>query len=275
MRPTDENPEMDAVRLGSALRALRRMRGWTQADVAKRARVSQSAVSRGERGEALSLTGRNLKAIAEALGARYDPRVVWQGEGLDRLLDAAHAGLVERVVEVLRENEWQVVPEATFNIYGERGSIDILAFHPESGSLLIVEVKSVVPDMQGLLASMDRKDRLGPRIAAAHGWDPRSISRLIVLPEDRTGGGVSPSTEQRSTPHIPIGPSRFADGSANRAVGSRVSSSSRVRSEPHAGIGSGHAVPASRPPSGRSPVPPLPRARAPTRRTGGRPPRAP
>jgi transcriptional regulator with XRE-family HTH domain len=177
---------MDVVRLGSALRALRRKRGWTQAEVARRARVSQAAVSRAERGEALSLTGRSLKAIAEALGARYDPRIVWQGEGLDRLLDAAHAGLVDRVVELLRANDWQVIPEATFNIYGERGSIDILAFHPASGSLLIVEVKSVVPDMQGLLASLDRKDRLARQIAGMHTWSPRSISRLIVLPEDRT-----------------------------------------------------------------------------------------
>ncbi|HET7830462.1 MAG TPA: hypothetical protein VFL03_12950 [Candidatus Limnocylindrales bacterium] len=111
---------------------------------------------------------------------------MWQGEGLDRLLDAAHAGLVDRVVELLRANDWQVIPEATFNIYGERGSIDILAFHPASGSLLIVEVKSVVPDMQGLLASLDRKDRLARQIAGMHTWSPRSISRLIVLPEDRT-----------------------------------------------------------------------------------------
>src|SRR5690242_14695073 len=60
-----DDASVDAVRLGSALRALRRKRGWTQAEVARRARVSQTAVSRAERGEALSLTGRTLKAIAE------------------------------------------------------------------------------------------------------------------------------------------------------------------------------------------------------------------
>jgi len=31
---------MDAVRFGSALRAIRRRHGWTQAEVARRARVS-------------------------------------------------------------------------------------------------------------------------------------------------------------------------------------------------------------------------------------------
>ena len=49
---------------------------------------------------------------------------------------------------------WEVHPEATFNVFGERGSIDILAFHPRYGALLIVEVKSAVPDMQSMLADL-------------------------------------------------------------------------------------------------------------------------
>jgi len=177
---------MDPIRMGLALRALRRHRGWTQAQLARRARLSQSAVSRAERGAALSLTGRTLTRIAEALGARYVPRVLWQGEALDRLLDAAHAGLVDRVVTLLQERGWQVVPEATFSHFGERGSIDVLAFHPESGALLVIEVKSAMPDMQALLAGVDRKERLAPILAEARGWRVRTVSRLIVLPEDRT-----------------------------------------------------------------------------------------
>lgn len=177
---------MDWVQLGLGLRAIRRRRGWTQAETAGKARVSQSAVSRSERGDASTLTGRTLASIAEALGARYIPRVSWQGEALDRLLDAAHAGLVDEVVRLLVANGWTVIPEATFSRYGERGSIDILAWHEGQGALLIVEVKSVVPDMQALLAGIDRKCRIAPDLARAHGWDVRSVSRLIVLPEDRT-----------------------------------------------------------------------------------------
>lgn len=111
---------MDFVRLGSGLRAIRRQRSLTQADVARRARVSQSAVSRAERGDAALLTGRTLTSIVEAVGARYVPKLLWRGETLDRLLDAAHAGLVDQVVEILVANGWEVVPEATFNWYGER-----------------------------------------------------------------------------------------------------------------------------------------------------------
>jgi len=124
--------------------------------------------------------------IAEALGARAAVRLSWQGEALDRLLDAAHAGLVDQVVTLLAADGWVVVPEATFNHYGERGSIDVLAWHPAPGALLVVEVKSAMPDMQALLAGVDRKQRIARRAAEERGWTVTSTSRLIVFPEDRT-----------------------------------------------------------------------------------------
>jgi transcriptional regulator with XRE-family HTH domain len=177
---------MDPVRLGLAIRALRRRRGWTQVRLAEEARLSQAAISRCERGEADSLTHRTLLDIADALGAKITVTITWHGEGLDRLLDAAHADIVEAVVRLLRAAGWDVIPEATFSVYGERGSIDVLAYHPETGALLVIEVKSVVPDMQGMLSSLDRKVRHAPSLAKARGWKVRSVSRVLVLPDDRT-----------------------------------------------------------------------------------------
>jgi transcriptional regulator with XRE-family HTH domain len=177
---------MDPVRFGLSIRALRRRRGWTQGELAVKAGVSQASVSRAERGGAWRLTVRTLQRIAEALGARMALRLLWQGEELDRLLDAAHAGLVDLVIAILKRNGWEVVPEVTFNHFGERGSIDVLAWHPEYGALLIVEVKSVVPDVQALLAGLDRKVRIAPGLAAERGWRVASVTRLIVLPDDRT-----------------------------------------------------------------------------------------
>jgi len=177
---------MDSVRFGLALRALRRHRAWTQEQLAERAHLSQAVVSRAERGEAASLTLHTLDALAEALGASTSVRILWHGEALDRLLDAAHAGLVDEVIRILRAQGWEVVAEATFSHYGERGSVDVLAFHPGHRALLIIEVKSVVPDMQTLLSGIDRKARLGPTLAAQRGWRPATVSRLLVLPDDRT-----------------------------------------------------------------------------------------
>src|SRR4051812_2800646 len=125
---------MDSVRLGLSIRALRRRTEWTQQRLAAEAGVSQATVSRVECGQLRHQTLHTLELIAEALGARASVKVYWHGEELDRLLDAAHAGLVDQVVQLLVAHGWEVVPEATFNEFGERGSIDVLAFHPEAGA---------------------------------------------------------------------------------------------------------------------------------------------
>jgi transcriptional regulator with XRE-family HTH domain len=177
---------MESVRLGLAVRALRRRQGWTQEKLAAKASLSQAAVSRVERGHGRTVTLRTIERIAEALGARTSVRLLWHGEDLERLLDAVHAGLVETVIEMLRQHGWDVVTEATFSIFGERGSVDVLAYHRALGALLVVEVKSVVPDIQGLIAGMDRKARLAPQLGRDRGWPVRSVSRLLVRPVDRT-----------------------------------------------------------------------------------------
>lgn len=168
------------------MRALRQRRGWRQLDVAARARASQSLIARIERGGADRLTVRRLGSIAEVLGARVTVRIDWNGEAADRLLDMAHAALVELVVTSLRAAGWEVIPEATFAIGGERGSIDVLAWHAGTATLLVVEVKSVVPDMQSMLAVHDRKLRHADSIARSRGWRPGRIGSLLVLGEGRT-----------------------------------------------------------------------------------------
>jgi len=177
---------MDTVRFGLGLRALRLRRRMTQDQLAARAGVSRPVVGRIERGQADRVAVHTLERVAATLGARIDLRLLWHGEGLDRLLDARHAGLVEHVIAMLEGHRWEVVSEASFNIRGERGSIDVLAFHRPTGSLLVVEVKSVVPDLQAMLMGLDRKGRLGREVARDLGWQVMSVTRLLVLPNDRT-----------------------------------------------------------------------------------------
>lgn len=177
---------MDPVRFGLAIRALRRRRGWTQAQLGQRCGLSQSAISRTEQGEGDHQTIATLTRVAEALAARVRLTILAHGEDLDRLLDARHAALVDQIAALLRGLGWVVVPEATFSVYGERGSIDLLAFHPASGCLLVIEVKSTVPDVQATLSGIDRKARLAPRLARERGWNVSSVSRWLVLPNDRT-----------------------------------------------------------------------------------------
>ena len=106
---------MDPIRFGRSLQALRRRGGWRQQDVADRTAMSRSVVSRIERGELRGISIVTVDTVTQALGARLDLRVLWRGEGLERLLDRRHAALVDLVVRRLRRYGWQVVVEASFS----------------------------------------------------------------------------------------------------------------------------------------------------------------
>jgi transcriptional regulator with XRE-family HTH domain len=176
----------DPARIGRSLRAIRVRLGLRQADVARRAGCSRSFVSKVERGLARSGDVRRVERLCVALGADLDIRIRWRGEGLDRLLDEGHATLIDGFLPVLRTAGWQVALEVTFNEFGDRGSIDIFGWHPATRSLLVVEIKSVVPDAQGTLAPLDRKVRVAPKLARARGWDLATVSRLLVIGDTTT-----------------------------------------------------------------------------------------
>ena len=177
---------MDVVRFGGDVRLLRARRGWTQRRLATEAKVSRWVVAEIEAGRGDRLTAERLIHVIAALGGYLTIRIQYQGEGLDRLRDRRHAALVDQLVERLRGEGWEVATEVSFNNFGERGSIDILAFEPTSGALLVIEVKTVVPDIGGMLATLDRKVRLARELAESRGWRVRVVSRLLVLPEART-----------------------------------------------------------------------------------------
>ncbi len=96
---------MDAYRLGRSIRALRRRRGWTQLELATRSGTSQSSASRLELGDISGMTVGTVERVVATLHARLDLTVRWNGELLDRLLDGAHAELVESTVRLLRAND--------------------------------------------------------------------------------------------------------------------------------------------------------------------------
>jgi transcriptional regulator with XRE-family HTH domain len=97
---------VDRLGVGRSIRAIRIRLGWRQSDLSKRAGVSRSFVSKVERGLIRHSDLDRLERVCAELGAELDVRIRWRGEGLDRLLDEAHAALVDRVVTVLKATGW-------------------------------------------------------------------------------------------------------------------------------------------------------------------------
>jgi len=178
---------MDDMRIGAAFRAVRLRRHWRQSDVAERAGVSRALVSLVERGHFAHTNLDTLRRIALTLDIRVDVWARWRGGDLDRLLNARHSALHESVaVYFARQPGWRIAPEVSFSIYGERGVIDILAFHPASGCLLVIELKTMIVDVNDLIGSMDRRRRLAPEIALPRGWHADRTSAWVIVERGRT-----------------------------------------------------------------------------------------
>jgi len=175
---------VDDSRVGQVVRTLRWRLRWRQIDLSAASGVPQSVVSLIERGHLDHLSLRTIRNVLAALDARTALDVRWRGADLDRVLDENHSQLVGQVASTLRRFGWNVAVEVTYSEYGERGSIDILAFHGATASLLVIEVKTEIASVEEMLRRHDAKVRLGSIIGRKQfGWVATSVSRLLVLPE--------------------------------------------------------------------------------------------
>jgi transcriptional regulator with XRE-family HTH domain len=175
---------MDDVRVGGVIRAVRLRRGWRQEDLAAAAHVSRATVSRAERGHLAAILLPNLRAIGAVLDIRLDFAPWWRGGQLDRMINAGHGALHEQVARMLGELPgWASAAEVTFSIFGERGSIDLLAWHADRRALLVVELKTEIPDPAALIAQVDRYARLARAVATERGWDAATVSRWVAVAE--------------------------------------------------------------------------------------------
>ena len=178
---------MDDVRLGRIARVLRHRLRLPQREVAHRAGSSQDLVSRVERGRIDGITVGRIRRVLTVFDAELVLYVRWRGGEVDRLVDAAHARLGEQAARLLGKVGWEVVAEVSYSVYGERGSIDLLAFHPATSTLLVVELKSELTSIEETLRRHDAKTRLASRIARDRfGWAVGTVVRLLALSDERT-----------------------------------------------------------------------------------------
>jgi transcriptional regulator with XRE-family HTH domain len=183
----DDDPAMDDLALGRSFRAVRIRRRFRQSDVAASAGVSQQTMSRIERGALDGVTLGTLRRVAAGLGMRLAVDARYEGAELDRLLGSRHSAMHEEIARLFEAlPDWVTVPEVTFSIYGERGAIDVLAWHAPTRTLLVIELKTELVDLQDMVGTLDRKVRLAARIAADRGWVPAVVCSWLVIAEGST-----------------------------------------------------------------------------------------
>lgn len=172
--------------IGRGLRAMRHLRGLRQADVAPIARVAKSVIGDLEAGRLTEHSLGSLMRVTAALGGTIRVDLFLPGDDLHRLLDADHAAMQNAWKALLGRAGWVVDAEVTFNHYGERGSVDLVAWHEATKLLLVIEVKTIIVDVQDLLASLDREARIAGSIAANRGWRPAAIVPALLVAEGST-----------------------------------------------------------------------------------------
>jgi transcriptional regulator with XRE-family HTH domain len=177
---------MDDLAIGRLFRELRLRLGWPQRVVAAKARISQTAYSAIERGLFEGVPVGKLRRVAAVLEVRLQLEPRWRGAGVDRVLSSRHAQLSDVVIRLLVAAGWEARPEVSFSHFGERGIVDIVAWHAATGAILLVEIKTELVDANALLGVVDRRRRLAAEIAAPFGWTPAHVGSWVVVAESRT-----------------------------------------------------------------------------------------
>ena len=169
--------------VGATIASLRGMIGWTQKELGARAGMSQSEVSRVERGHLDELTFETAERLLAAMGARLMTSVEAPFLGdRQRQREPAHARCSAHVATRLRRAGWEVATEVEVGGDRSRGWIDVLAYHPATGWLLVIEIKTEIHDLGAIERSLGWYERDAFVAARRFGWQPtRSLGCLLLL----------------------------------------------------------------------------------------------
>lgn len=170
---------------GRACRDVRERLDVGLRDVADAARISPSYLARVERGIANPSISRMVE-IATALGMtialQVTPPTVLDRGLSHRRSDHVHARCSGYVGRRLRRAGWHVLREVLVVDGPYRGWIDLLAFDPVTGTLLIIEIKTQLEDLGAIERQVGWYERNAASIAAGQGWSVGcAVSLLLVL----------------------------------------------------------------------------------------------
>jgi len=161
---------------------LRRAVRLTQRQLGALVGISQSVVCDIEAARQPELSLQRFEGLIRAMGGRL--RIDIDRPFIDesaRLDDLVHARCCLSAAHRLERLGWEVETEVEVGGDRSRGWIDILAFHPVTGSLLVVEVKTEIHDLGQLERRQGWYEREAPRAASRFGWRPRRVASAVFV----------------------------------------------------------------------------------------------
>lgn len=139
-------------------------------------------ISRLEAGKLADLSLPISARLFEAMGARI--RVEVDAPFLDeRQLqhDPAHARMSGHVDRRLQRDGWQVVSEVEVGGDRSRGWIDLLAVHPVTRLMLVIELKTELHDLGQIDRTLGWYEREAWAAARRLGWRPAAMIGCLIL----------------------------------------------------------------------------------------------
>jgi len=168
--------------IGKAIHGIRSTLRWSQRELSRRSGVSQSMISAVERSLAGDLTFASASRLLEAMGARLTIGVDAPYLGSRRAqTDPAHARLSGSVARSLVGQGWKVATEVEVGGDRSRGWIDILAYHPATRMLLVIELKTEIHDLGAIDRNLGWYQREAVAAARRLGWRPSRIHGSLLL----------------------------------------------------------------------------------------------
>ncbi len=167
----------------------------TQGDLSDRVGISRSFLTKIELGRAnpsIALVER----IADALGLEIDliARVPTVIGGHQK--DLVHARCSAYVDRRLRIAGWQTSREVEIVHQRSHGWIDILAFDPATGMLIVIEIKTRLDDLGAIERQIGWYERSAFGVAREIGWTPRRVTGwLLVLASDEVERSIRSNRE--------------------------------------------------------------------------------
>lgn len=203
MAPTDDR-EL-AAEVGRLVRGARLTIGWTQRELGDRAKVAQSMISRIERGVPAGADLDDLQRIAKACGGRF--RITLSAPFLEdrgRQRDRVHAACIAYVVRRLRRAGWLAESEVEIGGSAGPGWIDILAWHPETGAFLVIEIKTEIRNFGQLQRTLGWYEHAAWAAARRLGWSPRVMLAALIVLDSETVAAVLRDNRELAAQAFPM-----------------------------------------------------------------------